>query len=131
MSVPAVPMPDVEAIAITYLSGLLDGVTLGSEWPQDLAEHLPVVAISLGGGGTRQREVTADRTLDIDVLAATKAEARDLTALVSAYLIAARGSTHPGAHIYDVSELSQIWLPDPVTTIPRYVLVMSMVVRPA
>lgn len=129
---PVVPMPDVEQVAIALLTAALDpGVTVDSEWPEHLAEKLPVVAVSLGGGGSRQRAVTADRTLDIDVLAATKAEARDLAALVSAHLLAAQGTVQPGARIYGVDEVSVIWLPDPITDAPRYVLVMSMVVRPA
>jgi hypothetical protein len=133
MTLPIVPMPDIEQVAIDLLADVLDdSVTLGSEWPEDLVQHLPVVAVSLGpSGGSAIKAVTANRGLDIDVLAATKGEARDLAALVSAHLIAAQGTTRPGARIYGVDETSLIWLPDPVTNIPRYVLVMSMVVRPA
>lgn len=127
---PVAPMPDVEAVAIGILAGALEpAVRLGSEWPDDLAQNLPAVAVSLGGGGTRLRAVTADRTLDIDVLATDKAAAYDLAALVSAHLVAAQGTVQDGARIYEVSETSMIWLPDEATGIPRYVLVMSMVVR--
>ncbi|GAA0637234.1 hypothetical protein GCM10009535_11950 [Streptomyces thermocarboxydovorans] len=133
MTLPVVPMPDVEQVALELLAEALDDeVTVGSEWPENLAQHLPVVAVSLGpSGGTGIKTVTATRGLDIDVLAASKGEARDLAALVSAHLIAAQGTVRPGARIYGVEETSLIWLPDPVTNIPRYVLVMSMVVRPA
>jgi hypothetical protein len=133
MNLPVAPMPDVEMVAIDLLAEVLDdAVTVGSEWPEDLAQHLPVVAVTLGpGGGSAIKAVTADRGLDIDVLASSKAEARDLAALVSAHLLAAQGTVRPGARIYGVEETSLIWLPDPVTNIPRYVLVMSMVVRPA
>lgn len=133
MRLPVAPMPDVEQVAIALLGEVLDdAVTVSSEWPDNLAQNLPVVAVSLGpGGGSAIRAVTANRGLDIDVLAATKAEARDLAALVSAHLLAAQGTTRPGAQIYGVDETSIVWLPDPVTNIPRYVLVMSMVVRPA
>ncbi|MBZ6258866.1 hypothetical protein KVH22_25455 [Streptomyces olivaceus] len=128
---PVVPMPDAEQVAVGILAAALDpGVTVGTEWPAKLAQSLPAVAVSLGGGGSRQAAVTADRTLDIDVLAETKGEARDLAALVSAHLIAAQGTVQPGAQIYGVQEVSLIWLPDPVTDLPRYVLVMSLVVRP-
>jgi hypothetical protein len=128
---PVAPMPDVEDVAIGVLAEVLDStVTVSSEWPENLAENLPVVAVSLGGGGTRLKAVTADRTLDIDVLASTKAAARDLAALVSAHLIAAQGAARSGARIYGVAEISVIWLPDQVTGVPRYVLVMSMIVRP-
>jgi hypothetical protein len=79
--------------------------------------------------------VTADRTIDIDVLAATKKQARDLAAGCSAQLIAAQGTVQGAARIYGVDETSLIWLPYQASaetdTIPRYVLVMSMVVRPA
>lgn len=133
MTLPVAPMPDVEQVAIDLLAEALDdSVTVCSEWPEDLAQHLPVVAVTLGpSGGGAIKAVTANRGLDIDVLAATKGEARDLSALVSAHLLAAQGTSRPGARIYDVEENSLIWLPDPVTNIPRYVLVMSMVVRPA
>lgn len=127
---PAVTAPDVEQVAVDYLRPLLDSsTTVGTEWPEHLAESLPVVAVSLGGGGARLRGVTADRTLDIDVLAVTKADARDLAAMVSALLIAAHGTTQSGAQIYETDETSLIWLPDPVTRTPRYVLVMSIVIR--
>lgn len=128
---PVAPMPDAEQVAVGILAAALDSdVTVGTEWPEHLAQSLPAVAVSLGGGGSRQRAITADRTLDIDVLAATKAEARDLAALVSAHLIAAQGTVQPTAQIYGVDEVSVIWLPDPVTGLPRYVLVMSMIIRP-
>ncbi|MEU6661261.1 hypothetical protein [Streptomyces sp. NPDC046821] len=129
-------MPDVELVTVTYLRSVLPtGTVVATEWPASVAQHLPVVAVSLGGGGSRQRAVTVDRTVDIDVLAATKAQARQLAADVSAHLIAAAGTAQPGARIYGVEETSVVWLPyepsaetDPI---PRYVLVMSMVVRPA
>ncbi|MEV5189247.1 hypothetical protein [Streptomyces werraensis] len=126
-------MPDVEQVAIELLADVLDdSVTVDSEWPENLAQNLPVVAVSLGpSSGSAIKAVTANRGLDIDVLAPTKGEARDLAALVSAHLLAAQGTRRPGARIYGVEETSLIWLPDPVTNIPRYVLVMSMVVRPA
>jgi hypothetical protein len=128
-------MPDIELVAATYLRSLLPGVFVGTEWPATIAERLPVVAVSLGGGGSRQRSITADRVLDIDVLAATKSQARQLVADVSAHLLAAAGTAQPGARIYGVDETSVVWLPfeaapetDPI---PRYVLVMSLVIRPA
>ncbi|MET8978566.1 hypothetical protein ABZX85_23400 [Streptomyces sp. NPDC004539] len=131
-------MPDVEQVVVDYLRGVLAvATTVGTEWPADLDARLAtgVVSATLGGGGSRQRGITADRTIDVDVLAATKKQARDLAAEVSARLIATAGTAQSGARIYDVSETSVIWLPyepsaetDPI---PRYVLVMSMVVRPA
>jgi hypothetical protein len=128
---PVVVQPDAEAVVIGLLASVLgDGVTLGSEWPEHLAEELPVVAVSLGGGGSRLKGVTKQVTIDIDVLAATKGEARDLAALVSAHLIASQGTVQPGARLYEVEETSLIWLPDEVTGTPRYVLVMSMIIRP-
>ncbi|MFF9043349.1 hypothetical protein [Streptomyces parvulus] len=128
---PVAPMPDVEQVTVGILAAALDpGVAVGTEWPEHLAKSLPAIAVSLGGGGSRQAAVTADRTLDIDVLAERKAEARDLASLVSATLIAAQGTLQPGAQIYGVQEVSLVWLPDPVTDLPRYVLVMSLVVRP-
>lgn len=139
MSLPVVAMPDVEKLVVDYLQPprLAAGTTVGTEWPADWLDKLAggIVSVTLGGGGTRLKAVTADRTIDIDVLAATKAQARDLVAVVSAQLIAAQGTVQGSARVYDVSEVSVVWLPfqpsaetDPI---PRYVLVMSMTVRPA
>lgn len=131
-------MPDVEQVAVKYLKTVLAaGVTVGTEWPTAWESKLAggIVSVTLAGGGSRQKAVTADRTVDIDVLAATKKQARDLAAEVSAHLIAAQGTAQPGARIYGVDETSLIWLPyqpsAETDVTPRYVLVMSMVVRPA
>lgn len=130
-------MPDIEQVWVDYLRAQMPGPFVGTEWPANWQTRLPggLVAVSLGGGGSRQRGVTADRTIDVDVLAADKGQARDLAAQVSALMIAAQNTVQPGARIYDVSETSVVWLPyqpsaetDPI---PRYVLVMSTVVRPA
>lgn len=136
---PVTPMPDVEQVVINYLlpPRLPEGTSVGSEWPPNWLGRLAggVVAVSQGGGGTRLRSVTADRTVDIDILAATKSQARVLAAAVSAHLIATSGTVQPGARIYGVEETSLIWLPYKPSAetdqIPRYVLVMSLVVRPA
>ncbi|MFG3585136.1 hypothetical protein [Streptomyces sp. NPDC047990] len=134
----ATAMPDVEQVAVAYLKSVLpDGTAVGTEWPPGLESKLAagVVSVTLGGGGSRQKPVTADRTLDIDILGATKKQTRDLAALVSSQLIAASGTVQGAARIYGVDETSLIWLPYKASAetdpIPRYVLVMSAVVRPA
>ena len=132
MSLPVVAFPDVEAAVITHLAGALDvGVTVGADWPENLAENLPVVAVSRGGGATFLRFVLDEPTLDIDVLAADKASAHDLVQQVRGILFAAEGQALGGAWICRVADTSLIWLPDPVTSIARYVLVISLRVRPA
>ncbi|URN11370.1 hypothetical protein LUW77_03510 [Streptomyces radiopugnans] len=131
MAGPVVPMPDAEAVVIGVLAPLrAEGVTVGTEWPENVADRLPVVAVSRGGGATGLRYVTDEPTLDIDVLAADKATAHDLAQNVRARLFAARGTVQDGVRIYGVDDTSLIWLPDEATGIPRYVLVMSMVTRP-
>ncbi|MFD5566652.1 hypothetical protein [Streptomyces cadmiisoli] len=137
-SLQAVAMPDAEQVTVRILKPLLSaGTIVGTEWPAGWESKLDagIVSVTLGGGGSRQKPVTADRTLDIDILGATKKQARDLAAGVSAHLIAAQGTTQHGARIYGVEETSLIWLPyqpsAETDTVPRYVLVMSMVVRPA
>lgn len=129
--VPLVVFPDAEAVTIAHLRSVLDtSVMVDSEWPEHLADSLPVVSVSRGGGATRLAAVTDEATLDIDVLAATKAEAHDLAQLVRAHLVATQGRVIPGARVYSVDDTSFIWLPDETTGIPRYVLVMSMLLRP-
>lgn len=132
MSTPLVVFPDVEAAVTAYLRGLLDpDTTVGTEWPESLAENLPVVAVSRGGGATYTRLVLDDVTLDIDVLADDKATAHDLAQQVRGLLFAAEGTRLGDALICRVQDTSLIWLPDPMTGAARYVLVMSLRVRPA
>lgn len=133
-----VAMPDIEQVAVKYLKQMLPaGTIVGTEWPDGWESKLTsgIVSVSLGGGGSRQKPVTADRTLDIDILGATKKQARDLSADISAFMMATQGTTQHGARIYGVDETSLIWLPyqpsAETDVIPRYVLVMSMVARPA
>ncbi|WP_326806645.1 hypothetical protein OHB04_02315 [Streptomyces sp. NBC_01775] len=129
---PLVVFPDVEAAVTGYLRQQLDiGVTVGTEWPEDLAENLPVVAVSRGGGATYARLVLDEPTLDIDVLATDKAAAHDLAQQVRGHIFAAEGTRLGDVLICRVEDSSLIWLPDPTTASPRYVLVMSLRVRPA
>ncbi|MEU6376815.1 hypothetical protein [Streptomyces sp. NPDC046909] len=136
MTTPLFVFPDAEAVAVTVLrAGLAAGTTVGTEWPPDLLTEVKtgVVSVTRGGGAVVQRGVLEDVTLDIDVLAATKAQAHDLAQLVRAHLRAAEGTSAGGAQIYSVADTSLIWLPhqpDAETTpIPRYVLVMQMRLR--
>lgn len=132
MSVPVVAFPDVEAAVVGHLATALDdAVTVGTDWPENLAESLPVVAVNRGGGAAYTRFVLDEPTLDIDVLAADKAAAHDLVQQVRGLLFAAEGTALGAAQICRVEDTSLIWLPDPVTGIARYVLVMSLRVRPA
>lgn len=128
---PVVAFPDVEAAVVVHLAGVLDGVTVGTEWPESLADHLPVVAVNRGGGAVYTRFVMDEPTLDIDVLAADKATAHDLVQQVRGLLYAAEGAALGDVLVCRVQDTSLVWLPDPVTGLARYVLVMSMRVRPA
>lgn len=137
MSVPVVVFPDAEAAVTGYLRGVLDAaVHVGTEWPEQLLDKLPggVVSVSRGGGATSMRLVLDEPTIDIDVLAADKAAAHDLTQLVRGQMFAAEGRTIGGGHVYRVEDTSLAWLPwipaDGAAPIPRYVLVMNLRVRP-
>ncbi|MBB6439916.1 hypothetical protein [Streptomyces candidus] len=135
---PVVVFPDAEQVAVTLLRARLPaGTVVGTEWPDALESRLPsgVVSVTRGGGAINLTDVAEDVVLDIDVLAATKKTAHDLAQRVRAHLHAVRGSVQAGARVYGVSDTSLVWLPhhpsaetDPI---PRYVLVMSMVIRPA
>ncbi|MFI1723941.1 hypothetical protein [Streptomyces sp. NPDC020489] len=136
MSTPSFVFPDAELVGVTVLRTALEaGVTVGTEWPPGLEDAVKagVVSVTRGGGGTVQRGVIEDVTLDIDVLAADKGQAHDLVQLVRAHLTAARGTTVDGTQIYSAEDVSLIWLPfqpdaetDPI---PRYVLVMQLRLR--
>lgn len=136
-SLPVVPMPDVEAALTALLGNVLDdGVKVGTEWPEDLAAHLAggIVALSRGGGGTALRFVLDEPTIDFDVFGADKGAAYDLAALVRAHVFAAENTRQGDALIKAVEDVSLIWLPwqaaEGTAPIPRYVLVMSLIVRP-
>lgn len=131
MSLPVVLMPDAEQVVTTVLAARLDpSVTVCTIWPDDVAAHLPVVSVSRGGGATYLRFVMDEPTIDIDVLAGTKAAAADLAAVVRAQMFAAEGSVAAGGLIYRMRDISLIWLPDPLTNVARYVLVMQIRLRP-
>lgn len=130
---PVVAFPDIEAALIGYLDGVLDA-GVGSEWPYPLEDGLPFVNVSRGGGGVAVRFVLDGPTVDFDVLAGDKATAHDLAQQVRAHVFAAENTTQGGARIYRVDDVSLIWLPyqpaEGVTPTARYVLVMSLRVRP-
>ncbi|TXS08231.1 hypothetical protein EAO71_37155 [Streptomyces sp. ms191] len=134
---PVVSFPDVEQVACAHLRNTLPvGTYVGTEWPPELMNRLAtgVVAVTRGGGATVVPLVTEDVTLDIDVLAATKAQAHSLAQLVRGHVFAAEGQPLPNAQIYRVRDVSLVWLPHQpsaeIDQIPRYVLVMEMRVRP-
>ncbi|MEU2484103.1 hypothetical protein ABZ593_05745 [Streptomyces sp. NPDC012617] len=135
---PFVTFPDVEKVAITLLQDKLpSGTRVGTEWPDNLPTALAdgVVSVTRGGGATVQPFVTEDTTLDIDTLGATKKQAHDLAQQVRGWLFAAQGQPVAGARLYQVRDVSLIWLPHQPSAetdpIPRYVLVMEARIRPA
>jgi len=128
---PVVVFPDAEALTIGFLVDRLTAVRVTSEWPEDLAEHLPLVAVSRLDGRTELRFVLQDATLDVDVLASTKSAAQDLAQLVLAHLLTMPSASIPGATVYSVTDDALVWVPDPVTEIPRYVLTCTVRYRPA
>lgn len=132
MSLPLVVFPDTEQLVIDYLAGALDpGVHVGSEWPEDLAGAVPVVAVSLLDAGEVLDFVLEDAVVDVEVLAADKAAASDLARLVRAHMKAMPGRSLPGALVYRVECQAHAWVPDEVTNMPRYVLTFELRVRPA
>ena len=135
---PFVTFPDIEQVAVTLLRGKLPtGTHVGTEWPAGISTLLAagIVSVTRGGGATVQPFVTEDTTLDIDILGATKKQAHDLAQQVRGWLFAAQGQPVAGARLYQVRDVSLIWLPHqpaPETDpIPRYVLVIEMRIRPA
>jgi len=128
---PVVVFPDAEALTIDFLAGRLPDVRVTSEWPENLAEHMPLVAVSLLDSGTELRFVLRDATLDVDCLAETKSAAQDLAQLTLAHLLTMPSASIPGATVYSVTDDALVWVPDPVTEIPRYVLTCTVRYRPA
>lgn len=76
------PYPDIEELLAQALVGF--GET-GSEYPADLEEHLPFVRSRRAGGGDDRR--TDSPLVDIEVAAASRAEAWQLAASIQQRLI--------------------------------------------
>jgi hypothetical protein len=132
MSLPVVVFPDAEQLVVEYLADRLGGAAhVGTELPEDLADEVPVVAVSLVDADEALEFVLEDPVVDIEVVAANKAAASDVARLVSAYMKAMPGLQTADARVYRVKREGFTWLPDEVTELPRYVLTFELRTRPA
>lgn len=137
---PLVVMPDAVALVIDYLRPLLAGVqaggatvtvTLDTTLPDNLDGVLPFVEVTRLGGGTAIEYVTEHPSLDLACYAADKATAHDVAQLARAYLHTMRGATLPGVRVYDLTDTSLADVPDPTNYLPRFLLTVALLVRPA
>jgi hypothetical protein len=90
------PFPDVEALLIALVADLLPA---GTVFPPDLQEQLPYGRIlRRPGGGDDQ--ITDSARVDVEIAAATRAQARELAAAVQQRLISGPAAV-PGHGVMD------------------------------
>ncbi|MGW3491765.1 phage tail termination protein [Streptomyces sp. NPDC001054] len=96
---------DVELLLIGWLQERLPDVVVRDELDNRLAEELPTVQVQRVGGD--DDGLRLDRALvDVDVYAASRAEAITLSATIRGLLLAARGSATAAAVLGRVGTLS-------------------------
>lgn len=100
----------------------LVGYTEGASW---------IVVSRSGGVPTLWMRLDAP-TIQVDVYAADKGTAHDLAQLARGLVFAAAGAySGHGLYLADCRDFTGLaWLPDPDTTLPRYVFQLSLTTRP-
>lgn len=129
---PPVIFPDIEAITLTYLRGVIaTGVGgWGTELPGDLDSRLPFVMVSRVASGP-QDDIFDLARIDIDVRSTNRETAHDLIQTVLGYLRVMHRYPHTGAIVYGVEvESAPGWNPDPITDQPRWIATVVIRNRP-
>lgn len=127
-------MPFVEQLVIDYLLTVDDvttviGQNVGTKLPGDKA--LPYVLVQRVGGSEAVREHLDAPRVQVAAYAASQATAWQVAALVRGALLVADRAEHAlGVVTGVVGVLGPIWLPDPPTNRPRYVLDVLVYVHP-
>lgn len=81
-------------------------------------------------GGPRRDLVTDQAQIGLESYARTAVEAHDNCQLARALVFAMRGTAHDGVAIYRIGELAGPQdLPDPISTLPRYVCTLVVAAR--
>lgn len=122
------PAPDVEAAAVTYLQALFPAAWVGTQrpfgtdWSSSPAELL--IHVSLVDGDAPRALVLDPWMLAVEVWHPDSVTAASVAGQVSGRLNAWSGR-QSGILVYDVSASRPQSLPDPLTSVPRYVLTAS------
>lgn len=137
MTTPLVVFGDAEDLVCEVLQDRtgagepLEGAFVGTELPEDLADHLPAIRVRrFGGVPTNKFRFDAPR-LDVEAWAPTKAGAHDLIQTARGVLVQAQGSRKPQGYIGEVRDEGGVsWRPDEVTGTPRYLYTVQLVTNP-
>jgi hypothetical protein len=118
---------DAEALVVQHLTGVLTGVLVTTDVPENKPDtFLTVQRI----GGIQQNRVMDGPLLVFQAWANTKADAYDLAKLARAYVFAMPGNSYSGTWVYKVSEVGGVgYLPDPDSSLPRYQFTVQMRTR--
>lgn len=127
-------LPFVEQLVIDYLLAVdevtdLVGENIGTQLPGD--KRLPFVRIERVGGSEVVREHLDAPRIQVSAYAATQPTAWQVAATVRGALLVADQATHElGVVTGVVGVLGPIWIPDPPTSRPRYLLDVLVYVHP-
>lgn len=125
-------LPDVEAVAIRYLAAHPDVAAFGPRVYWSFNNTTPHIVVTRTGGTASWPPASIDRAnLDVDVWAASKDEARDLTETARQAMHAAAGSILDGVVICDCVEVTgPTYVADvDVEGTPRYVFTVQWTVH--
>ncbi|MEU7177031.1 MULTISPECIES: hypothetical protein [Streptomyces] len=120
--------PDVEALTLNYLRGVLPpGVQYGTHVPGDYTGMQPFVMVRRIGGFMKWPALDM-ATLDVEVWAATRDVGHDLAQLVTTHLMNTRITGDPFARVTVISGL--VFMVDDLTELSRWVMTFQISVRP-
>jgi hypothetical protein len=126
--------PDIEKIVIDYLAAHpdVDAITVTTDLPN--RPVFPAVTVQQIGSSFRNNTGWSDAAvLDVDVWAATRADASRLARVARAALFIIAGYVHPEGTVVDVADLNgPSWQPDDTGSpvVPRYVFTVEITAHP-
>jgi len=126
-SLPFLPAPDVEAAAVTYLQGLFASAWVGTQRPFGTDWNLPaelLIRVELVDGSPPRAVVLDVWRISVEVWHPDSVVAATIAGEVFGQLNRWSGR-HSGVLIYEVEATRPRSVPDPDTSMPRYLLTAS------
>ena len=125
-------LADAELVVITYLKSVAEvAAIVGTKVTADIQPELPRLRVVRVGGTLAVPRRLDGARLQFEAWASTKQAARHLAATAHAAMWEANNATNNGAVITGVEDsLGLGWLPDPVTSAPRYIWGQVVYIHP-
>ncbi len=129
---PDVLFPDAELVLQAWIRGMTLGATVRvvTDLPADLDAALPVVQVTRIGGAMVHPALLDGPRMDVDVYAASRAQASEIARKIAGKVHTLRGQAGGGAVITDVrEEIGVGWRPDLNDRIRRFGFVVRLILR--